>query len=146
MAPRDGLTSDNWTTTSRIPWSSSRKLADGPRRSPRTECMLHGSDDPVLAIARRLSVSNARQSRVGPTHIVFNGQLLGHALEVPLAHFLETIPDVLLDKLFCFLDHLFCIFGPLRSGISIDGSFRNLWRGDPQEGSGVGLEESGQEW
>ena len=103
IAPRDRLTSGSWTTTSRNPWSSSHKLADDPQRSLQTEYTLRDSDDPGLVIARGLIVSNTRQGYPGPTHIMFNGQLLGDVLEIPFAHPLESIPDILLDKLIFFL-------------------------------------------
>ena len=102
--------------------------------------MLRDSDDPVLAIARRSSVSDTRQGHPDPTHVVFDNQLLGNVLEVPLAHFLESISDVLLDEFFRFRYFLFGI----AFSRTPNGGFQRLWRSDSQVRPGVGLEESGQ--
>ena len=81
--------------------------------------MLHGSGDPVLVVARSLIMSNVRQGHPGPTYVMFNDQLLGDVLEVSLAHPLETIPNLLLDKFFRSRGCLFSIFGPIFSRIPV---------------------------
>jgi len=81
--------------------------------------MLRGSDDPVLVIARSSIVSSARKDHLDPTHIMFSDQLLGDALEVSLAHPLESIPNVLLHEFFRVWYHLSSIVDPIFSRIPV---------------------------
>lgn len=106
--------------------------------------MLHGSDDPVLVAARSLIMSNVCQGHRDPTYIMFDDQLLRDFLEVPLAHPLETFPDVLLDEFFRFRGCIFSIFGHIFSRILVSSELRKLWRGDFQVWSRVGLEKNSQ--
>ena len=128
--PCCGLTSGSWSAISRNSWSSSRMLVDDPRRSPQIEYMLHGFGDPALAIAGKLTVSNGRRTRSDRTYIMFDDQLLGHVLEISLAHPLKPISDVFLDKVFRFRNYTFGILSPVIIRIIVGSHLWRLRRGN----------------
>jgi hypothetical protein len=78
-------------------------------------------------------------------YIMLGNQLLGHALEVPLAHFLESIPNFLFDELFRLRNHTLGIISPMFICIPVCGGLCGLGWGNSQIRPGVGFEEGCQE-
>lgn len=76
---------------------------------------------------------------------MFDNQLLGHVLEVPFAHPLESIPNLFLYELLHFGNRTLVILDPMFVCTPVDSSFQNLRWGNSQIWPGIRFEESGQE-